>query len=511
MFKSSYDFISEAAIENPDKIAFVFLRNDDEIEKVTYASFFRMILGLSNFLFEITGKENPVVSYAIDNSIHAQVVLWGSQVSGIVNPINPYLSAIQISEIVNACKSDVLFLDHNYIEKKNKIEELTGKQVIIVKDDFKSLIDRNSLSQNKFGSKNEIAAYFHTGGTTGSPKIVPLSHLNSISNSEMIKAALNSNSDDVFLCGLPLFHVNAIHITSLVPFMTSSTIILPEGGFRNRNLILNFWDVVTKYRISLFSSVPTILSDLLSVPVRKEHNLSSLRYVIAGAAPLSVEVFNRFEQTTGLKILEGYGLTESTCAVSCNPISGSRKVGSIGVPFFGVDVIVANIDRENGKINRTCASNEIGHLLIKGPNVFSGYLSHNDNINVWYEGWFDTGDLGFFDEDNYLWLTGRSKDIIIRGGHNIDPRSVEEVLYKHESVKLAACVGKPDKRLGEVPVAFVATDDESLTESDIIAYLSGSNLERASIPIQVVFLKQFPLTAVGKIYKPELRLIAARN
>ncbi len=510
MFKSFLDAVVEAVKNHPEKAAFIYLPESNEQEILSYSKFLQLVLAFAKYAKKLTGKANPTISFAMDNSLNTQVILWGSQVTGSANPVNPFLSAAQIDDIICACNADVLFLDEKYKDKGNQIN---GAPVIIVEREFSRILEEYiDFPEQLVGEPNKIAAYFHTGGTTGLPKIVPLSHQNSIANSLMMKKALNSNSDDVFLCGLPLFHVNAIHITSLVPFSTGSTIVLPESGFRNKAFFANFWNVVERHRVSLFSSVPTILTDLLSLPVTAGQDLSSLRYAIAGAAPLSIEVFNRFERMTGLKILEGYGLTESTCAVCCNPISGARKVGSVGLPTWGCDVRIAKVNKELCQIVNECSTDEVGHILIKGPNVFSGYLRQEDNDGVWFDGWFDTGDLGCVDADGFLWLTGRSKDIIIRGGHHIDPKIVEEALYKHPDVKIAACVGRPDKRLGEVPVGFVSLNDESnLTAPELRIFLKKSDLEKASIPAEIVFIKQFPLTAVGKIYKPELRKIASES
>ncbi len=509
MLKSGLEYIFSAANHNPSKTAFIHFKDYSKPNFVTYGEFQDLLLRFAGLVSVSLQEKKPVVSFAMDNHFYTQIVLWGTQAVGIVNPINPQLSANEISNIMIACNSDFLFLDEKYCEKAHEIENKTQKQVFIVREDFLTLLSKQSSVEPVEIDENSIAAYFHTGGTTGLPKIVPLSHKNCISNSIMIRNVVDSDSNDVFLCGLPLFHVNAIHITGLVPFLTCGTIVLPYGGFKNKIFFENFWNVVEKFGISLFSSVPTILADLLSLPIKENQNLTSLRYAIAGAAPLSVDLFERFEKATGLKILEGYGLTESTCAVCCNPITGPRKVGSVGIPSWGCDVRIANIDKEKHKILNDCSKNESGNILIRGSNVFSGYLNPRDNQGVWYEEWFDTGDLGKLDDDGFLWITGRSKDLIIRGGHNIDPKNIEEIISKHPSVKLASAVGKRDERLGEVPVVFVSLIEEcSATESELLDFFRSSGLEKVSIPTKVFFLKQFPLTAVGKIFKPELRKIA---
>ncbi|WP_034023190.1 AMP-binding protein, partial [Pseudomonas aeruginosa] len=180
-------------------------------------------------------------------------------------------------------------------------------------------------------------------------------------------------------------------------------------------------------------------------------DLSSLRFALCGAAPMPVELIRQFEARTGLKVIEGYGLTEGTCGTSCNPRGGERRPGSIGLRLPYCQVKVAVLDGE-GNYLRDAAPNEVGNLCLKGPTVFKGYLQQDRNRDIWIgDGWFNTGDLGRIDEDGYIWLTGRSKDLIIRGGHNIDPQMIEEALHRHPAVALAAAVGKPDAKAGELP------------------------------------------------------------
>src|SRR5690606_24138526 len=209
---------------------------------------------------------------------------------------------------------------------------------------------------------------------------------------------------------------------------------------------------------------------------------------------------------TGLRILEGYGLTEATCATSINPPAGERRIGSVGLamPFQKVKAAIVGAD---GRLVRECAAEEIGSLLVSGPAVFPGYLREQDNAKVWAEeGWLNTGDLCRIDRDGYIWLTGRAKDLIIRGGHNIDPQMIEEVLVTHPAVAMAAAVGQPDAYAGELPMAFVAARPGTApTPEELIAYCRERIAERAAVPVRVVVLTALPVTAVGKTFKPELR------
>jgi fatty-acyl-CoA synthase len=282
-------------------------------------------------------------------------------------------------------------------------------------------------------------------------------------------------------------------------------------GYRDPTVMKNFYKIVEYYRAVTFSSVPTVLSVLLDVP-KGDAEISSLRYAVCGAAPLSVELFKRFEAHSGMKILEGYGLTEGTCVSSVNPYHGERKIGSIGIrlPYHEIKVFI--IDDAN-RFVKEAESDEIGSVCIKGPNVFKGYLDDAHNRGIWpKEGWFNTGDLGRQDGEGYVWLTGRKKELIIRGGHNIDPAAIEEPLYRLEGVQVAAAVGRPDPHAGEIPVAYVQLQKGTgLTEEKILDYLKKEVGELAAVPKEVFIIEEVPLTPVGKIFKPALRWESIRQ
>jgi fatty-acyl-CoA synthase len=352
----------------------------------------------------------------------------------------------------------------------------------------------------------DIASYFHTGGTTGTPKIARHTHANEVFMSWGVREWVGLGPGSVFLCGLPLFHVNAAIATGLGTFCSGATVLLAGiQGYRTPGLLAAFWRLIERYRVNYFSAVPTVYASLLEVPVAGA-DVSSLRYAICGAAPMPPEVFRRFETLTGLRILEGYGLTEATCATCINPPAGERRIGSVGLPmpFQKVKAAVVGAD---GRRVRDCGPDEIGVLLVSGRAVFPGYLREQDNAKLWAEdGWLNTGDLCRIDRDGYVWLTGRAKDLIIRGGHNIDPQVIEEVLATHPAVAMAAAVGQPDGYAGELPMAFVAARPGTApSPEELVAYCRERIAERAAVPVRIVVLPSLPATAVGKIFKPELR------
>jgi fatty-acyl-CoA synthase len=289
----------------------------------------------------------------------------------------------------------------------------------------------------------------------------------------------------------------------------ASVILGPPSGYRGEDVISNFWHIVDFYKINFFSGVPTVYSSLLNVPV-EDSDISSLEFAICGAAPMPAEVFRQFETRTKVTILEGYGLTEGVCISSVNPSGGEKRVGSIGFRLPYQEMKIVELDAD-GNFKRACDENEIGLIVVRGPNVFPGYKEeiHNEAAFVDCgdgEGlWLNTGDLGRQDAEGYFWLTGREKELIIRGGHNIDPLLIEDPLHGHPDVALAAAVGRPDAYAGEVPVAYVQLEPGAqASEKELLAY-AGENIgERAAVPKAVHIVDELPVTTVGKIFKPQL-------
>ena len=270
----------------------------------------------------------------------------------------------------------------------------------------------------------------------------------------------------------------------------------------------HFWKLIERHRASFLIIVPTAVSALMQRKV--DADVSTLRLAISGSAPMPVELFHRFEAATGVKVLEGYGLTEATCLVAINPPYGERKIGSVGIPFAYTDVRILTCDAE-GRVRAECATDEIGEICVKGPGVSSEiYTDAARNRGMLADGgYLRTGDLGRLDADGYLWITGRAKDLIIRGGHNVDPARIEEALMSHPAVAFVGAVGQPDARSGELPAAYVelcAGATASVEELD--AHARAHISEPAAVPKHLVIVPELPKTAVGKVFKPDLRRLA---
>ena len=531
---STYELISKGAAINPASIAMSFIADGDDFQnpqRVTYGEFIGRIRQTANMLADMGVGPQDVVTYLLPNLPQTHFVLWGAETVGIANPINPMLEAETIKEICQAAGTKVLVAlgDVPGADIWPKVEAIRKeipslKRVIRVmgpSDEaqgifgFEETVARYAGDRLTFEREiqpDDIASLYHTGGTTGRPKLAKRSHFNEVALTWGLKIATELQPGEAVMVGLPLFHCNGTCVTGLLPFaLGGEVVILSAAGYRNPSIMKNFYKIVAHYKPVFFSCVPTVLSVLLDTPVG-DADISSLKYLICGAAPLSVELFRRFEEHSGMKILEGYGLTESTCASCVNPKDGERKVGSIGIrlPYQHVKVMVLDAD---GLYLRDAEVEEIGSVCISGPTAFKGYVEEVHNRGLWVkEGWFNTGDMGRMDKDGFFWLTGRMKELIIRGGHNIDPATIEEPLYKLKGVNMAAAVGRPDAHAGEVPVAYVElAEDAGVSEADVVKWAQSKIGERAAVPKEIYVVDQIPLTAVGKIFKPALRWDATRR
>ncbi len=525
---STFELISQGAAINPQAIAMSFILDGDAFaqpQRVTYAQFIHKIRQTANMLADMGVGPNDVVTYLLPNLPQTHFVLWGAETVGIANPINPMLEAETIKEICMAAGTKVLVALGEFpgADIWPKVEAIRGaipslSKVIRVmgpSDEAHGIYGYEQTVEQYAGDRltferridsDDIASLYHTGGTTGRPKLAKRSHFNEVALTWDLMAATELQPGEAVMVGLPLFHCNGTCVTGLLPFaLGGEVVILSPSGYRNPSIMRNFYRIVAHFRPVFFSCVPTVLSVLLDIPVG-DADISSLKYLICGAAPLSVELFRRFEAHSGMKILEGYGLTESTCASCVNPKDGERKIGSIGLRLPYQQVRIMIVDGDGGYV-RDAQVDEIGVVCISGPTTFKGYVEEIHNRKIWIkDGWFNTGDMGRMDRDGFFWLTGRQKELIIRGGHNIDPATIEEPLYKMPGIKMAAAVGRPDAHAGEVPVAYVElAEDADLKESDIAAWARTHIGERAAVPKEIHIVDHIPLTAVGKLFKPALR------
>ncbi|MDR6868090.1 acyl-CoA synthetase (AMP-forming)/AMP-acid ligase II [Microbacterium resistens] len=355
--------------------------------------------------------------------------------------------------------------------------------------------DPGTLPPQSPRSDTELALLIYTSGTTGSPKGVMLTHANLDAMTSSFAEWFELGANDHSLLVLPLFHANGIVLGTLTPLRAGGQVTITGRFSRDR-----FFDDVARHRPTYFSAVPAIYALLSTLPEEVRPDASSVRFAVCGAAPMPAEAIVRFESRFGITIVEGYGLSETTTASTINPLRGIRKPGTVGLPLPGQRVAVVGEDGE------PVPTGEAGEVVIAGPVVMSGYLGRpEETARTIVDGWLHTGDIGCFDEDGYLRIVDRIKDMIIRGGENVYPKEIENALYTHPEVHEAAVVGRTDEVLGEVPVAFVSlAPGGTATPEDLAAHVAGL-LARYKRPEAVTILAAIPKNPVGKIDKPALR------
>lgn len=342
---------------------------------------------------------------------------------------------------------------------------------------------------------DDLALLIYTSGSTGKPKGVMLAHSNLEAMASMIADHFALTADDHCLLVLPLFHVNAICVSFLAPVLRGTRVTVLDRFAPD-----TFLAAVERLRPTYFAAVPTIYARLAEQPDHVRPDTSSLRFAVCGAAPVSRELLERCEERFGFVMVEGYGLTEGTCASTCNPIAGPRKLGTVGRAIRGQRIATVGPDGD------LLPAGAVGEVVIQGPNVMRGYLNRpEDSASVFVDGWLRTGDVGHVDEDGYLVLVDRVKDMIIRGGENLYPKEIESVLYGHKAVLEAAVVGAPDPLYGEVPVAYVVTyPDAPATPEELLAHCRH-DLTKVKLPVVIHVVDALPKNPVGKIDKPRLR------
>lgn len=515
----------------------------DKAETLTWSDLLDKVNQAANLFRSLGVGEKDVVAYVLPNCNETLVTMMGGAVAGIVNPINPLLEPEQIAAILRETGAKVVVTLKSFpkTDVAQKVEEavrhapnvntileidlnryLTPPKSWLVPFLRPKMGDKEKLAHADYKNFNQelakqpttltfedskedrVACYFHTGGTTGMPKVAQHKYSGLIYNGWLGNTLL-FDENDVIMCPLPMFHVFAVHVIVMAAVSSGAHVIFPTpAGYRGDGVFDNFWKLIERWKVSFIITVPTAISAKMQRPV--DADISSVKTAFSGSAPLPVELFRRFEEATGVTIVEGYGLTEATCLVSCNPVDGEKKIGSIGIPFPYTDVKILQ-DGPDGPTE--CGADQIGEICISNPGVFAGhtYTEVDKNTNLYhFDKYLRTGDLGRFDEDGYLWITGRAKDLIIRGGHNIDPAEIEEALLGHDAVAFAGAIGQPDAHSGEVPCAFVElVDGASATEGELMEYCKIHVHERAAQPKHMTILPELPKTAVGKVFKPDLR------
>jgi len=531
--KNVLDLLGDAAAAHGDGLAIRYLSGTtqaDPVRDITFNEVLRHTLQAANLLHAHGIGPDDTVTLLMPSVPETFFALWGAQVGAVANPVNYFLNASQIAGIMKEAGAKALIAADAslFADIWPKVEEIRnaipGLKVFRVGGttpppmgiiDFVAEAARqpgDTLIAPKRLERDTVAALFHTGGTTGLPKLARHTHgaLALMAWTQLLMFDLPAGTR--FLNPLPQFHVGGSLVGALSPVANGWTIVIPTPlGARNPNVVRDWWSIVERNRVNVGGAVPTSLAAIMNVP-RDGHDTSSLKAFVSGGSTVPVELIRRVEREVGVPVVEGYGMIEVHCYSTMNPLHGERRPGSVGLRLPYTQVRIADVGPD-GAIRRDLPLDEIGHVLMRGPQVTPGYLDpRHDKGAMLADGWLDSGDLGRLDRDGYVWLTGRSKDLIIRGGHNIDPVVIEEALVRHPAVETAAAVGLPDTYAGELPIAFVQLrPDATVTAEELREFCRREIPERAAVPVQVVPIAVMPLTGVGKIFKPALRLDAAQR
>lgn len=529
---TTYDLLVRSAARHGDKPALHLLEEGRQWRKPitwTYNDLLMRVTQAANMYAALGVPTGGVVGLLLPNTPASYPALLGAQAIGIANPVNPMLATAHIINILELTGAKILIapapgLDPEGWRKACEVLAALPDITALITvggdvpspparwvgdfDDLLSAQATTPLAALKNRTATDIAAYFHTGGTTGIPKVAPHTHANEVYVAWALSSHGAFGGNLSVLSGLPLFHVNAVLVSTLTPLLAGgTTVALGPLGFRDREAIADFWKIIEHYRITTFSTVPTVYASLPAVP--DDVDISSLRAGIVGAAALPTAVRANFEACTRVPMIEGYGLTEGTCASTFMPL-GDTRYGSVGLPLPYQRVKALRLDTD-GRAIGDCAAGETGMLAIAGPAVFPGYLRPGPNgpapdpTDVIQDGWLLTGDLGRLDTDGFVYMTGRAKDLIIRGGHNIDPRLIEEAMLSHADVIAAAAVPRPDAHSGEVPAVYLVLREGANPPSDELWQWAVDHCpEPASVPKFFHVVDSIPVTAVGKVHKVPL-------
>ncbi|WP_433623597.1 acyl-CoA synthetase [Nocardia sp. CA-120079] len=543
--ESTYALLVRAADLWPDRTALTVLPEAArwrEPWQCTYADLLARVHRYANLLHRLGVRRGDAVALMAPNCAELIPATLAAQLAGIAAPINAAQSRQHVAELLKRSGARILIAAGPELDATTwaSVRELAVEGLLdailvlrptsaISTPDPLSVVDGLRLGYldelavvedavefaGRPPQSHDLAGLFHTGGTTGVPKLAAHTHEGEVANAWMIAANTLLDENAVVFAALPLFHVNALVVTLLAPLFKGQAVVWAGPlGYRDFALYGEFWKIVAHYRIAAMSAVPTVYAVLAQFPV--DADISSLRYAMVGASPLPAAVRESFQTHTGVTLVEGYGLTEATCA-SARSFPDRPRPGAVGqrMPYQQVKIIGVCDDG-------TWADRPIGAtgvLALSGPTVFAGYVTGRterepvlDGLGKVVDGWLDTGDLAHIDDEGFIYLHGREKDLIIRGGHNIDPAMIEDALLAHPAVTAAGAVGRPDVHAGEVPVVYVTlATGATVTEAELHAWASARVAEPAAAPKTVIVLDALPVTDVGKPYKLGLRADATRR
>jgi fatty-acyl-CoA synthase len=518
---------------NPGKAAILqLLSSDPEVvpRKLCYDELAKRVIQSANLFRKLAGVQMASVVVIAPFLPDALIATWGGATAGCVTPINPALDSAQLGSIMNAVRANILVVANTSYgpgawcrlsEFVPKVQTL--KHILTIdslgSDDFSAALETTPSDNLSFDEKvdpDTVNTYIPTGGTTGAPKLVKLTSRGQLLNAWLFGSMSVSGSEEVVGHAMPNFHVGGLIAISLRAMMFGQTLLtLTPLGFRDTGVIKNFWKIARKYRMTNVIMAPTTVAALLNQAEGSPEG-HSFKSFICGGSTIPVELLNEFHRKTGIYLKETWGMTEFQGPCSGHLAGQIRPVaGSVGIAYPYHRVRVAKLS-ENRFLDVVPAG-EQGILILSGPTISPGYLDEHLSSELFVQGgpdgktWASTGDLGTVDSDGYIWVSGRQKDVIIRAGHNIDPKVIEEALQLHPAVLISGAVGRPDVRKGELPMVYVQLKAGARAEPAELIEFCRDRMERAAIPVEAVVIPIMPLTAMGKIAKPTLRIDAMKR
>ena len=486
--------LTASAERHPDRPA---LKLDDAV--VTYALLDELSARVAGLLRERGVEPSDRVGIMLPNVPYFAVCYYGVLRAGaVVVPMNVLLKGREVAFYLGDPQAKLLFAWHQFAEPAEEGAAEAGAQCVLVKPgEFEQLLASVEPRPEVVDrDPSDTAVILYTSGTTGTPKGAELTHSNLARNAEVATGLFDLGEETVTLGALPLFHsfgqTCALNAT------------IAKGGcitFIPRFDAAKALEIIERDEVDVFEGVPTMYAAMLHAEDRERYDTSTLRVCVSGGAAMPGEVLRSFESAFGCKILEGYGLSETSPVASFNPPTGERKVGSIGVPVEGVEMRV--VDDQGNEVPR----GEVGEIAIRGHNVMRGYWNRPEATEeAFFEGgWFRTGDMGRVDEDGYFFIVDRKKEMIIRGGYNVYPREIEEVLYEHPAVREAAVIGIPHDQLGEeVGAAVALKPGADCSPEEIRDHVKGQ-VAAYKYPRQVWFIDELPKGPTGKVLRREIK------
>lgn len=529
---SPFHQLQRAAARDSGRLAIRFVPDGagrDPPRDVSFGQFHALLFAAANVLHAQGARPDRAIAYLLTNTPEALALIWGGTAAGIVAPINHYLEPELLGSMLERMQADILVTDAQpagvllwekivaavtrarCVRKILHVSETQSPRIegvdIVRWDETRLSVAQDRLSSDRQIRGHQIAAYFHTGGTTGRPKFAQQTHGAQALAAKVAGFAMGIDASHRLIAGMPIFHAGGLMGCGLVPLAHGASIVQPTVlGYRGEGVISGLWRFCARHSVTMLVGPPTLYARLSDLPRDAlEHN--PVRCAISSAAALPEAIHRRFECYSKLPLREVYGLTEATLLVAGTPYDAPTQVGSVGVRLPFVELGAFELDDSSRKPTPT---GKPGMIAVRSPMVMPGYLGE-DRASFPSDDWFDTGDVGYMDEQGYVYITGRAKDIIIRGGHNIDPSIIEDALRLHPDVADCAAVGMPDEDVGEIPIAYVTLHQNATVRlEELLRFARASIQERAAVPKKVVFLNQLPLTPVGKVSKVELRRDAVR-